>query len=151
MSIIRLTKEFNFDMAHALWNYDGKCKNIHGHSYRLMVTVIGKPIDDVNNVKNGMVIDFGELKTIIYKLIVDVYDHALLLNRRTPFSFPDELKQMYERCIFVDYQPTCENMLPDFAEKISLELPTNIKLHSLRLYETPSSYGEWFASDNMGI
>ncbi len=62
MTKIRLTKQFAFEMAHSLWNYDGLCKNIHGHSYKLDVTVIGKPIDDESNNKQGMVMDFIDLK-----------------------------------------------------------------------------------------
>ncbi|MBP7509547.1 MAG: 6-carboxytetrahydropterin synthase, partial [Prolixibacteraceae bacterium] len=46
MAKIRVTKYYDFEMAHALWNYDGLCKNIHGHSYKLHITVIGEPIDD---------------------------------------------------------------------------------------------------------
>ncbi len=67
-SIIRVTKEFPFEMAHALWNYDGPCRNVHGHSYRLFVTLSGKPpIDVEGNPKNGMVIDFSDLKSIVKK------------------------------------------------------------------------------------
>jgi 6-pyruvoyltetrahydropterin/6-carboxytetrahydropterin synthase len=62
MSKIRITKQFSFETGHALYGYDGKCKNVHGHSYKLSVTVIGSPISDSNNVKYGMVIDFGDLK-----------------------------------------------------------------------------------------
>ena len=65
MSNIRITKQFTFETGHALYGYDGKCKNVHGHSYKLSVTVIGKPITDTSNVKFGMVIDFSDLKKII--------------------------------------------------------------------------------------
>ena len=65
MSNIRITKQFNFETGHALYGYDGKCTNVHGHSYKLSVTVIGKPIEDTCNVKYGMVIDFGDLKKIV--------------------------------------------------------------------------------------
>ena len=64
MSKIRITKQFNFETGHALYGYDGKCKNVHGHSYKLSVTVIGSPIMDTSNVKYGMVIDFTDLKKI---------------------------------------------------------------------------------------
>ena len=73
MSKIRITKQFSFETGHALYGYDGKCKNVHGHSYRLDVTVIGKPIEDNSNVKLGMVIDFGDLKKIVKSEIVDVF------------------------------------------------------------------------------
>jgi len=65
MSIIRITKRFNFEAGHALHGYEGKCKNIHGHSYKLDVTVQGIPIKDRSNPKYGMVIDFADLKKIV--------------------------------------------------------------------------------------
>ena len=75
MQKIRITKQFSFETGHALHGYDGKCKNIHGHSYRLDVTVIGKPVADESNPKCGMVIDFSDLKKIATDEIVDVFDH----------------------------------------------------------------------------
>lgn len=148
MSKIRLSKEFRFEMAHALWNYDGLCKNIHGHSYILRVTVIGTPILDDNHVKNGMVMDFGDLKRIVNEQIVDKLDHAVVLNHKSPYKQIQELPQMGERHLITPYQPTCENMLIDFAERIKSQLPKNVKLHNLRLHETASSFAEWYASDN---
>jgi len=81
MAKIRLTKEFNFEMAHALWNYDGLCKNIHGHSYKLLVTVIGEAITDKKNPKLGMVMDFSDLKQIVKKEITEKYDHSIVLSK----------------------------------------------------------------------
>ena len=76
MHKIRITKQFTFETGHALYGYDGKCRNVHGHSYKLSVTVIGTPITDTSNVKLGMVIDFGDLKKIVKEEIVDPFDHA---------------------------------------------------------------------------
>jgi len=84
MGNIRITKQFSFETGHALYGYDGKCKNVHGHSYRLDVTVIGQPISDSNHVKFGMVIDFTDLKKIIKEEIVNVFDHATVFNKNTP-------------------------------------------------------------------
>ena len=81
MSNIRITKQFDFETGHALYGYDGKCKNVHGHSYKLSVTVIGTPIGDASNVKFGMVIDFGDLKKIVLSEIVDKFDHATVFNK----------------------------------------------------------------------
>ncbi|MGG7034808.1 MAG: 6-pyruvoyl trahydropterin synthase family protein [Flavobacterium sp.] len=150
MSNIRITKQFTFETGHALYGYDGKCKNVHGHSYKLSVTVIGKPITDTNNAKCGMVIDFGDLKTIVKEEIVDQFDHASVFNQTTPhLELANELKRQGHHVILVDYQPTSENMIIDFAERIKLRLPQNIELHSLKLQETESSFAEWFASDNL--
>ncbi|MCT4615970.1 MAG: 6-carboxytetrahydropterin synthase [Marinifilaceae bacterium] len=149
MPKIRLTKSFNFEMAHALWNYDGLCKNIHGHSYIFYVTVIGEPITDEKNPKLGMVMDFGELKRIVNTEIVDKLDHALVINKKAPMPNIESIKQMYDRFYTTNYQPTCENMISEFAELISAKLPENIKLHSLKLHETANSFAEWYASDNI--
>ena len=146
MSVIRITKEFQFEMAHALVGYDGPCKNIHGHSYKLKVTVKGEVKKDTSDSDEGMVIDFGLIKKIVNDLIVDKYDHSLVLNEKmeidtAQFKFMNKL-------IILPYQPTCELMLVDFAAQIKEQLPSHIELHSLFLRETPNSYAEWFAEDN---
>ena len=92
---IRVTKEFNFEMAHALFNYDGPCKNIHGHSYKLAITVKGKPISDTSNIKQGMVIDFSVIKEIVNKVIIEKYDHALVLNKADATIFNELLTISY--------------------------------------------------------
>jgi 6-pyruvoyltetrahydropterin/6-carboxytetrahydropterin synthase len=149
MTKIRITKQFTFETGHALYGYDGKCKNVHGHSYKLSVTVMGTPISDRNHVKFGMVLDFGDLKKIVKEEIVDVFDHATVFNSTTPhIQLANELKSRDHHVILVDYQPTSENMVIDFAEKIKKRLPADITLYSLRLQETESSFAEWFASDN---
>lgn len=149
MSNIRITKQFSFETGHALYGYDGKCKNVHGHSYKLSVTVIGKPILDASNVKFGMVIDFTDLKKIVREEIVDLFDHATVFNKNTPHvELAKELSNRGHHVILVDYQPTSENMVIDFAQKINNRLPADIQLHSLKLQETETSFAEWYASDN---
>lgn len=149
MDTIRITKQFSFETGHALYGYDGKCRNVHGHSYKLSVTVIGTPISKKDHVKYGMVIDFGDLKKIVKEEIVDVFDHATVFNKNTPhLELALQLKDSGHNVILVEYQPTSEMMIADFAEKIIKRLPKNISLHSLKLQETDSSYAEWFAGDN---
>ncbi len=149
MNTIRITKEFSFETGHALYGYDGKCKNVHGHSYKLSVTVIGIPISNPGEVKLGMVIDFGDLKKIVKEEIVDPFDHATVFNKNTPhIELARELENRGHKIILADYQPTSENMVIDFAERISSKLPETIKLHSLKLRETQTAYAEWYASDN---
>ena len=147
MSIVRISKEFNFDMAHALLGYDGLCKNIHGHSYTLVVTVTGAPVNDVNSPKNGMLIDFKDLKVMIKDRIIERFDHALVLNSATPDEVINLLQNNYDKVVLLDYQPTTENMISDFAGQIKSLLPSHLKLYSLRLRETPTSYAEWYAGD----
>lgn len=145
--MIRLTKIFNFEMAHALYGYDGPCKNIHGHSYSLEVTVAGTPLNDPAHPKHGMVMDFSDLKAIVKEQIVDRLDHALLLNGNSPHRDIPELDENFEKVVFVDYQPTCENMLSDFVIRIKKLLPSTVRLVALRLKETPNSYAEWQSND----
>ena len=146
--MIRVTKIFNFEMAHALWNYNGPCKNIHGHSYKLLVTVSGIPMSDDKNMKLGMLIDFGDLKKIVRKSIIERFDHSVVVSKNAPHNFMQNIEQMFDKYELSDYQPTCENMVAHFAKIISDKLPAEVFLHNLRLYETENSYAEWFSSDN---
>ncbi len=149
MKQIRITKIFSFETGHALYGYDGKCRNVHGHSYKLHVTVIGKPIEESGHAKLGMVIDFSDLKKIVEEEIVDVFDHATVFNKNTPHrELAKELSSRGHNVLLVDYQPTSEMMILDFAGKLKKRLPENIRIHSLRLQETESSYAEWHAADN---
>jgi len=149
MNTIRITKQFSFETGHALYGYDGKCRNVHGHSYKLSVTVIGTPIEDTKHVKHGMVIDFSDLKKIVKEEVVDVFDHATVFNKNTPHvELAKELEDRGHNVLLVNYQPTSEMMVIDFAEKIKTRLPENINLHSLKLQETETSYAEWYALDN---
>jgi 6-pyruvoyltetrahydropterin/6-carboxytetrahydropterin synthase len=146
--IIRVTKEFSFEMAHVLWNYDGPCRNVHGHSYRLFVTVSGSPLNDRSDPRDGMVLDFTDLKKIIRKEIISVFDHAVVVSRYFDKDKTEMFTRMFGNTVVVDYQPTCENLIADFAERIKKFLPAGVKLHNLKLYETATSYSEWYASDN---
>lgn len=150
MNKVRVTKSFNFETAHALYGYDGKCKNIHGHSYKLFVTVKGIPNLDAENPKFGMVIDFGDIKKIVKSEVIDEFDHAILLNENSPHKqLGDSLMKEGHKVIFTSYQPSCENMLLDMVARISPRLPEFVELQSLRLHETETSYAEWLAEDNL--
>ena len=149
MNKIRVTKSFNFETAHALYGYDGKCKNIHGHSCKLFVTVRGVPIADNSNPKFGMVIDFGDIKKIVRSEVVDRFDHAILLNLNSPHKeLGENLTKEGHKVIFTDYQPSCENMLIDMVGLIRPHLEPGVELQSIRLHETETSYAEWIAEDN---
>lgn len=141
--MIHLTKIFRFEAAHALMGYDGRCRNIHGHSYEMRVTIKGMPIMDDSSPKNGMVMDFGDLKRIVNEEIIDHYDHAFIINHNMPQGFIDEVKRNYERIIVLPYQPTTELMLIDFSKKIKSRLPEGIQLVKIFLKETEGSFAEW--------
>ena len=146
--VIRLTKCFTFEMAHALSGYDGPCSNIHGHSYRLRVTVAGTPLNSPGHPKDGMVADFKDIKKIVKERIVNKYDHALVLNKKTPPEVVNNLKAVYKKIIIKPWQPTCENMLIEMVEDIRNGFPEGVHLHSVQLFETATSFAEWCAVDN---
>ena len=144
--MIRITKEFKFEMAHALHGYDGLCKNIHGHSYKLWVTVKGEVRDENGHVKDGMVIDFAELKEIVKPEIIDKYDHSLVLNANSPHASID--LSAFEKVFYLPYQPTSENLVMDFATIIQSKIPKRITLCKVVLSETATSFAEWNLEDN---
>ncbi|MBP5189920.1 MAG: 6-carboxytetrahydropterin synthase QueD [Bacteroidales bacterium] len=135
--LIRLTKELEFQMAHSLTGYDGKCRNIHGHNYRLQVTVEGEPIQNATDAKNGMVADFGDIKRIVQQYVVDVFDHAFVVPEGSPFAGVGETN-----LIVTPFQPTSENLLIHFASLLEGRFPDRVRLHSLRLWETATSCAE---------
>lgn len=120
--MLTVTKIFKFEAAHWLPFYDGACHNLHGHSYKLEVTVTGKINENVENPQCGMIIDFSVLKGIVEEKIIRRFDHS-------------NLNDFFEN-------PTAENMVEYFAESINMALPTNIVLVSIKLWETDSSYAE---------
>lgn len=134
---MRLTKCFSFDMAHALTGYDGKCRNIHGHTYRLEVTIEGAPQTDPASPKKGMVMDFSELKRMVNDTIIERFDHALVLPEDTPYS-----TQLDTKLILTPWQPTTENLLIHFAALLTPMIPEGTRLYSLRLHETDTSFAE---------
>jgi len=148
MPKIRVTKRFHFEMAHTLYEYDGLCRNIHGHSYNLEVTLIGEPRNEPNHPKDGMVMDFSQIKEIVKTQIVNRFDHALMINSRVSEKQKELLRQTTERFIIVDFQPTSENMVIYIANILQQHLRSGVDLFSIRLYETATSFAEWYADDN---
>jgi len=138
-----LTKIFHFEAAHALNGYDGICRNIHGHSYELRVTVKGMPLNEPGNPKNGMVIDFHDLKQIVNQEVVDKLDHAFIIGNNMPKDFVEITKRDFDKVVELPYQPTSENMLADFAERIKKRLPQHVELYSVTLQETRDNIAEW--------
>lgn len=143
---IKITKIFSLEMAHALLEHDGPCKNIHGHSYRLEITVSGEPKNEPGHPKDGMVMDFADLKKIVNEKIIERFDHALVLNIRSPQNKIEGFEEYFGKIIFTVYQPTCENLLLDMKAKIEMNLPSNVKLSRVVLRETESSFAEWEAN-----
>lgn len=148
MPKIRVTKRFHFEMAHTLYEYDGLCRNIHGHSYSLEVTLAGEPRKEPGHPKDGMVMDFSDLKHLVKSEIVNRFDHSLMVNKLVPEEQVELLRKTSERIILVGFQPTTENIATHIAGILQQHLPTEVELFSIRLYETVTSFAEWFASDS---
>ena len=134
---IRLTKQFSFQMAHALDGYDGKCANLHGHNYRLEVTLEGTPLDDSTSPKDGMMVDFGDIRRIVEAAVIEPFDHALVLSSASPFNIG-----LPTKTVVLPLPPTSENLLLHFVRLLDGRFPSNARLHSLRLYETDTSCAE---------
>ena len=115
IAVMLVTREFTFDSAHFLPNYNGKCENMHGHTYRLQVTVDGPPDDE------GMVIDFALLKKVVKTKVLDKLDHQLINNTIKTAS--------------------AENIAVWIWKQLdrSSEFPKNVKLYEVKLWETPNS------------
>lgn len=139
--MITLTRRFTFEMAHALHGYDGLCRHIHGHSYKLFITIAGAPSTDQTSPKLGMVMDFTDLKRAVNEAIIDRFDHALVLQQG---SLDEQFKQAvckeWQKVVFTPFQPTCENLVVEFAQAIAPKLPVGVALHEIKLYETENSY-----------
>ena len=136
-------------MAHALHGHDGLCKNIHGHTYHLHVTLIGEPLQKKDDPKDGMVVDFSDFKKIVREEVVDVFDHALVLQKNSAFAKWTALQPAYERLILFDFQPSCENLVIEFKNRLQKAFQNHtFALKSICLYETPTSYAEWLLDDN---
>lgn len=144
---IRLTKIFTFEMAHALPGYDGACRHIHGHSFRLEVCVRGVPLQQDGHPKNGMVLDFKTLKSIVNESFIRHFDHALALPETTSLEVFKLLEEHYGRVLLLPFQPTCENMIAVCLEKLRPNMPPGVELWSILLSETATSFAEWYAAD----
>ena len=143
---IRLTKEFRFEMSHALDEYQGLCRNLHGHSYKLFVTVIGEYVKNPQNNSSGMVLDFKKVKELIENSVINDFDHSIVLCKNSAFA--NVIKETDTKMIMFDCQPTCENLIMEFHDRITKVLPEGIKLAKIKLHETETSFAEWLMEDN---
>ena len=140
---LTVTKEFTFDCAHMLSNHDGLCSNLHGHTYKLEVTAASELIKEGSS--EGMVVDFGDLKSIIKDVIVDKFDHSFLFWEEGSDA-EKEIAAVVEkfgmRIVRFKDRPTAENMAIFIINTLNEYLKGSIKIVRVRLYETPTSYAE---------
>lgn len=143
-----VTKEFKWDMAHLLEEHSGLCQNLHGHTYKMEVTVTrvdGGVLPSGSS--KGMIVDFKDLKTIVNSVIVDRFDHATVINEQSDDPFTQDLLKLLtsygKKVVRVPYRSTAENMAADFFALLQDQLAARgMRLVRLKLWETPTSYAE---------
>lgn len=130
-----LKVEHSFDSAHFLADYEGKCKNIHGHRWRVEAEVYSETLLEEGQLK-GMVVDFGDLKKDVKELL-DSYDHALIFETNTLKSkTKDCLTEEGFNLIEVNFRPTAENFSKFFYDKLK---NMNYQVLRVTVYETPNN------------
>ena len=138
--MLQITKIFRFEMAHAINGYPGKCKDIHGHSYELHVTVAPVSMSQHLIPGTGLVMHFKELKAIVNECVVQPFDHRLVLSKEfiRSHNFSN-----YENILDWDYEPSVENLILYIRQVLREKLPAHVRLVRLKLFETHDSYAEW--------
>ncbi len=132
---MKIAKEFTWEMGHRLPFHAGKCKNLHGHSYKCMVELTGDPDE------NGMVMDYYDLKKVV-EPILDELDHAFMVCKKD-IEMIEALEKLNSRKVIVDFETTAENICIYLLNKIkSAKLPQNIHSIKVRVLETENSYAE---------
>jgi 6-pyruvoyltetrahydropterin/6-carboxytetrahydropterin synthase len=135
------TKIFHFEMAHAINGYPGACKNIHGHSYKLYVTVSAVDTENEYLPAPGFALDFKALKKWVQSTVIETFDHKLVLSRE--FLAGNPAFQLQENLVTWDVEPTAENMLIYIQRSLHKNLPPEVRLVELKLNETADSYASW--------
>lgn len=141
--MLQVTKIFHFEMAHAIHGYSGACKNIHGHSYELHVTVSANQQGDNYIPGTGFVVDFKELKKCVNESVITLLDHKLVLSKEYIAAHTPVMN--LENVIIWEIEPSAENILVFIQKELSQALPANIQLAALKLYETRGSFAKWIA------
>lgn len=132
---MKIAKEFTWEMGHRLPFHEGKCKNLHGHSYKCMIEVTGEPDE------NGMVLDYYELKKITEPIFEEL-DHSFIVWNEDK-ELIDALSKLNSRMVVVNFQTTAENICLYLLDKIkAAKLPANIKALKVKVLETENTYAE---------
>lgn len=138
--MLRLTKIFSFETAHAIHGYAGPCKNIHGHSYELHVTVMSSADGEEYIEATGIAFDFKEIKQIVNAAVIPQFDHKLILSQDFLAAYP--VFPLPENLLVWEVEPSAENMLIMIRKILNEKLPSSARLSHLKLFETKDSYAE---------
>jgi 6-pyruvoyltetrahydropterin/6-carboxytetrahydropterin synthase len=138
--MLTINKIFHFEAAHAIAGYPGLCRHIHGHRYELHVGVTTHQLAD------GMIIDLKLLKKLVNELVIDKFDHALIVSEAGAEKNKMVSSAADQRLIVLKSEPTVEYLILEIKSRIEQNIPANIRLMKLKLYETRDSYAEWNAS-----
>lgn len=139
--MLLVTKIFTFETAHAIYGYEGACGYIHGHSYKLHVSVTTGDGDIGYIPSPGIIVDFKELKRIVNSAVIEELDHKLLLSAQ--FIKTNATLLSHKNLLVMEGEPTAENLLVFIRGKLEVALPSDIMLAALKLFETDNSYAEW--------
>ena len=148
--MISITKVVEWDMGHRVPQHVNKCKNPHGHRYRLEASIAGDVCQDSSSAEHGMVKDFYEVKQILRKKIHDVLDHNFMIYEGDAlmhaFFSSEEAKDL--AVTIVPFIPTVENIVMWCYTQLRDEFPPQMRIHKLRLYETPTSWADYWPDTN---
>ncbi len=135
--MLTVRKECRFDAAHLLTGHPGECRNLHGHTYRVIVEVAQRPGEETGD----MVLDFQDLKTVLREVILDHFDHAFLYDQRAPEAceIADVLARWKMRAVPLPFRTTAENLARFFFEALA----ERIAVTCVAVYETPESCAEY--------
>ena len=131
--MFQVTREIDFCYGHRLLNYEGKCKYLHGHNGRAVITLEAPDLDE-----RGMVLDFSDIKRVVATWIDNTLDHRMILNRNDP-AVPS-LKQLGEPMHLIDTNPTAENiakLIYDFTAE------HGFPVIDVKLWETPNCFATY--------
>jgi queuosine biosynthesis protein queD len=139
--VFRVSKEFSFDMAHLLDGHDGKCQNLHGHTYKLQVEVAGDLL--VDGAKKSMVMDFSDLKVVVKKAILDPMDHAFIYDQTSEreSKIAMLLQELQSKTFGVNFRTTAEEMARFIFQRLKYD--EKLPISAIRLWETPTSFCEY--------
>lgn len=141
-----ITKVIEWDMGHRVPDHKSKCSNLHGHRYRLELTVGGQVMEKQNRSDTGMVFDFGDVKKIMVEKVHDVLDHKLMLykdDKKLLGIFRFKNTEFEKNIILVPFIPTAEKIAEWCFKQLQGSFPKSVKIVNARLFETPNSWADY--------